>query len=111
NIMTYNYLKDEKERWKSMDWRYKIMDLPADELLKEIKSLSRIQLIEWLSWNDPNGIYTDAACKDDRLPRTTKKEAERIMYRQLMSNREGWDCMMEGKFIEYNNFIKEQSDE
>jgi hypothetical protein len=98
--MTYNYLQDLEERSKYADWRYKIMDLPADELLKEIKGMSRETLIGWLSWNDPNGIYTDAASKIDRLPRITKKEAERIMYRQIMSNREGWDGMMDGKHIE-----------
>lgn len=97
--MTYNYLKDEEERWKYMDWRYKIMDLPDDELLKEIKSLSRIQLIEWLAWNDRNGIYTDEDSKLELGKILSKREAGEIMFRMLMRDRDDWDGMMGKKFI------------
>lgn len=40
-------------------WNDRLLKLPREELLKELESCSRETLIEWLRWNDPNGIYTD----------------------------------------------------
>lgn len=97
--MTYNYLKDQAERLKYADWRYKIMDLPADELLKEIKIMSRETLIGWLAWNDRNGVYTDEDSKLEFGKILGKREAGEIMFRILMRDREGWDGMMGEKFI------------
>ena len=42
---------------------YQIMDLKGEELNKKLNSWSRLELIDWLSWNDRNGVYTD----DDSL--------------------------------------------
>lgn len=38
---------------------YQIMDLKGEELNKKLNSWSRLELREWLSWNDRNGVYTD----------------------------------------------------
>lgn len=38
---------------------YQIMDLKGEELNKKLNSWSRLELIDWLSWNDRNGVYTD----------------------------------------------------
>jgi hypothetical protein len=38
---------------------YTIMDLKGDVLFSELNSWSRLDLIEWLSWNDSNGVYKD----------------------------------------------------
>lgn len=38
---------------------YKIMNLKKDDLLKELNSWTRLELIDWLAWNDPYGIYRD----------------------------------------------------
>jgi hypothetical protein len=35
------------------------MDLKGDVLLNELNSWSRLDLIEWLSWSDSNGVYKD----------------------------------------------------
>jgi len=42
---------------------YRIMELKADELNNHLNSWSRLELIDWLCWNDRNGVYTD----DDSL--------------------------------------------
>lgn len=38
---------------------YRIMELRGEELNKKLNSWSRIELIDWLCWNDRNGVYTD----------------------------------------------------
>lgn len=38
---------------------YRIMELKGDELHKQLTSWSRLELINWLCWNDSNGVYTD----------------------------------------------------
>ncbi|MBK8626267.1 MAG: hypothetical protein IPN86_12090 [Saprospiraceae bacterium] len=38
---------------------YKIMDLNPEELNNELKTWERLRLIDWLCWNDKNGIYDD----------------------------------------------------
>lgn len=91
--------KELLEENKLKQWRYRIMDFPEDELLKEIKSLSREELIEWLAWNDRNGIYRDEDSKLEFGNILSKREAGEIMFRMLMRDREDWDGMMGKKFI------------
>ena len=38
---------------------YKLMELSGDKLHMELNSWSRLDLIEWLCWNDRNGVYKD----------------------------------------------------
>jgi len=38
---------------------YKLMKLEPEALKKELSTWSRTELIEWLCWNDRNGIYSD----------------------------------------------------
>lgn len=38
---------------------YEIMDLSKNQLLVFLKHTSREEIINWLQWNDPNGIYSD----------------------------------------------------
>lgn len=38
---------------------YRIMELKGAELNEKLNSWSRAELIEWLCWNDRNGVYTD----------------------------------------------------
>lgn len=42
---------------------YRIMELKGDEQHNQLNSWSRSELIDWLCWNDRNGVYTD----DDSL--------------------------------------------
>ena len=38
---------------------YRIMELRGEELNEKLNSWSRLELIDWLCWNDRNGVYTD----------------------------------------------------
>jgi hypothetical protein len=62
---------------------YTIMNLKEDDLINELKSWSRLDLIEWLSWNDSNGIYKDEESLDEMGNVLIKEEALEIMTRQI----------------------------
>ena len=38
---------------------YKIMELSQEDLSNELQTWERSRLIDWLCWNDKNGIYDD----------------------------------------------------
>ncbi|WP_143961206.1 hypothetical protein [Litoribacter populi] len=59
------------------------IDLPKDILVDEVNKLSREELIEWLSWNDPNGIYRDEDSFDELGNVMSLKEGREIMIRQI----------------------------
>lgn len=75
-----NYIEEEKHRHPY----YKIMELTGISLSNELDSWSRQDLIDWLSWNDRNGVYRD----DDSLREfgniISKEEAIEIMTRQII---------------------------
>jgi hypothetical protein len=62
---------------------YQIMELGKEELQIKLNSWTRLELIDWLCWNDRNGIYKD----EDSLPETGvilgKLEAISIIIRQI----------------------------
>lgn len=62
---------------------YKLMDLRGDELAIELSSWSRLDLIEWLCWNDRNGIYKDEDSIREFDNIVTKEEAIEIISRQI----------------------------
>jgi hypothetical protein len=62
---------------------YTIMNLKGDDLLNELNSWSRLDLIEWLSWNDSNGIYKDEESLTEIGTVLSKEEALEIMTRQI----------------------------
>jgi hypothetical protein len=47
---------------------------------------TREQVIQWLNWNDPNGIYTDAGSEAEGYPPITLEQARKTMSDQI--NRE-----------------------
>lgn len=53
---------------------------------ERIKSMDRSQLIAWLCWNDPNGVYTDKDSENDGLPPITLAEAREIAIKQIKEN-------------------------
>jgi len=59
------------------------MELSKDKLQVELNSWTRGDLIDWLCWNDRNGIYRD----EDSLPEIgvilDKTEAITIITRQI----------------------------
>lgn len=46
-------------RTVSDDWKLRLCFYTHDNLKSEIHKLRKNQLIEWLEWRDPNGIYSD----------------------------------------------------
>lgn len=62
---------------------YKIMELSGQELKSVLNSWSREKLIDWLSWNDKNGVYRDEDSLREFDNVLSKKEAIEIMTRQL----------------------------
>lgn len=62
---------------------YKLMELNADKLIKELNLWSRLDLIEWLCWNDRNGIYKDEESLQEFGNTVSKEEAIEIITRQI----------------------------
>jgi hypothetical protein len=62
---------------------YTIMNLKGDDLLSELNSWTRLDLIDWLSWNDSNGIYQDEESLAEFDNVLSKEEALEIMTRQI----------------------------
>lgn len=59
------------------------MELKGNELTAELSKWSRIDLIDWLCWNDSNGIYKDADSVREFDNILSREEATEIMIRQI----------------------------
>jgi len=71
--------KDEKLRHPY----YKLMELSGDKLQSELNSWTREGLIEWLSWNDRNGVYKDEESLQEFGNTVSKEEAIMIITKQI----------------------------
>lgn len=67
---------------------YKIAELPQEVLEKEILNWSREQVIDWLSWNDSNGVYTDEDSLGEFGKVMSIEEGREIMLRQINEGRD-----------------------
>lgn len=63
---------------------YQVMELKGNELEKELDSWSRAEIIEWLSWNDQNGVYKDEDSLREFDNILSKEEGKEIMMRQIL---------------------------
>jgi len=63
---------------KLQDVRYTVMDLPENDLLSVVRAMAREELIEWLCWNDRNGVYRDGDSLAEFGEIMTKAEGEEI---------------------------------
>lgn len=52
-----------------------------------LKNGTREQLLAWLTWNDPNGTYSDQGSIDEGWSPLTLEEAREIMARQSEESR------------------------
>lgn len=59
------------------------MELKGEELSRELNSWSRLDLIEWLCWNDRNGVYKDDESLREFGNIVSKEEAIEIITRQI----------------------------
>ena len=75
-----NMLDEEKFKHPN----YKIMELTGIELENELNSWARLDLIEWLCWNDKNGVYKDEQSLKEFGNIVSKEEAIEIMTRQIL---------------------------
>ncbi|MDM1353273.1 MULTISPECIES: hypothetical protein [Myroides] len=66
---------------------YKVANLAQEELEKEILNWSREQLIDWLSWNDPHGVYKDEESLSEFGNIMSIEEGREIMLRQISEGR------------------------
>jgi hypothetical protein len=51
---------------------------------------NREDVIEWLVWNDRNGIYSDEACEMEGVDKLTLESAKELM-KSFISNRQPLD--------------------
>ena len=62
---------------------YRLMELKGEALETELNSWSRLELIEWLCWNDRNGVYRDDQSLQEFDNMLGKEEAIEIITRQI----------------------------
>ena len=77
----YLYVNEEE---KLKHPNYQIMELSVDKLQAELSSWSREDLIEWLVWNDRNGVYRDEDSLRELNNILGKEEAISIIARQIL---------------------------
>ena len=63
---------------------YEVMDLLENQLDIFLKHTPREEVIDWLQWNDPNGVYEDIASMNEFGNIVTKEEGVEIMKRQIL---------------------------
>ena len=66
------------------DSRYRITELSERDLRFELQDWSRQDLISWLCWNDPNGVYADEDSLREFDNRMSKEEGIEIVVRQIV---------------------------
>jgi hypothetical protein len=69
---------------KNSNYRYFFMS--EDELRNELKTWTRQDLINWLQWNDKNGIYDDKQSMKEMGQIMTYDEGVQIMINQIIQN-------------------------
>jgi len=72
---------NEEEKVKHL--YYKLMELRDNDLEAELNSWTRLDLIEWLCWNDRNGVYRDNESLQEFGNTVSKEEAIEIITRQI----------------------------
>lgn len=77
-----NFSKEEKLKHPY----YKLMELNGSDLEEELNSWSRLDLIEWLSWNDRNGVYRDADSLREFGNTLSREEAIEIIIKQIIQD-------------------------
>ena len=48
-----------------------------------LESGSRDDIIDWLVWNDSNGVYIDSDCDAEGMPRLTLETAREVMRQSI----------------------------
>lgn len=77
-----NIYLNEEEKLKHPN--YKLMELQGADLENELNSWSRLELIEWLCWNDRNGVYRDEDSLQEFGNTVSKELAIEIITKQII---------------------------
>lgn len=77
-----NIYLNEEEKLKHP--YYKLMELQGVDLENELNCWSRIELIEWLCWNDRNGVYRDEDSLQEFGNTVSKELAIEIITKQII---------------------------
>lgn len=80
------YPQSEEEHIKLANPYYKIMELSKENLQTELNSWQREELIDWLCWNDRNGVYRDEDSLREFNNILGEEEAIAIIIRQITDN-------------------------
>lgn len=74
--------------WRTSGLQYQdLNNLDTDKLLLLVNSMNRCDLIDWLSWNDPNGIYRDDQSLKELGNVMSREEGVEILLRQILENK------------------------
>ena len=65
---------------------FKFLSFDRKKLLIELKKWTRIDLINWLKWNDPNVIYTDKESLDELGNIMSYEEGVDLMISQIIQD-------------------------
>jgi hypothetical protein len=52
-------------------------------IVSQVYSRTREQLIDWLLWNDPHGVYTDSDCQAEDYPPITLEIARMLVVKAI----------------------------
>lgn len=63
---------------------YDIAELTHDDLAKFLSMAYREEIIDWLQWNDPNGIYLDKLSFSEFGEILSKEDGVELIKRQLL---------------------------
>ena len=74
--------------WENTNYKFSdLVDLPLENLIILINSLDRKDIIRWLMWNDPNGIYNDELSLKELENIMSRDEGIEILLRHIDENR------------------------
>lgn len=74
--------------WETSNCAYlSVLEINEAEFIILLNSLTREDIIEWLIWNDPNGIYSDEQSLKEFCNVMSREEGLEIMLRQVEENR------------------------
>jgi hypothetical protein len=62
----------------------KFLEMPEQELREKVNQLARTEIIDWLSWNDRNGVYRDQDSLAEFGNVMGLEEGREIMLRQIL---------------------------
>lgn len=74
--------------WKTSGYAYlSVVEINEAELLILFNRLTREDIVEWLMWNDPNGIYSDERSLKEFGAVMSREEGLEIMLQHAEENR------------------------